>query len=152
MLVPPGFLPDDLLNAYAARRARHDNPAVWTMPRPYLHVPELRALALYPPLLRMVKVLGGEPMLLHPALTGWVSTHQDDYLNPPFIANWHAAVRMGLDDISAGRVLPTMVEMIPCVPLVCHGYSICVLHDRWDAIPSDHGGHQRRWACHQGVG
>ena len=44
-------------------------------------------------------------MLLHLALTGWISTqrdwHQDDYLNPPFVANWYAAVWMALDDISA---------------------------------------------------
>ena len=104
VLVLPGFLPDDLVDAYVARRARHDNPAGWIMPTPYLHVPELRALALYPPLLRMMERLVGEPMMLHLALTGWISTqrdwHQDDYLNPPFVANWYAAVWMALDDIS----------------------------------------------------
>src|SRR5438552_11002670 len=44
----------------------------------------------------------GEPMMLHLALTGWVSTertwHQDDYLNPAHVAGWYAAVWMALDD------------------------------------------------------
>jgi ectoine hydroxylase-related dioxygenase (phytanoyl-CoA dioxygenase family) len=52
----------------------------------------------------MMESLVGEDMLLHLALTGWVSTerewHQDDYLNPPFVAGWYAAVWMALDDIS----------------------------------------------------
>ena len=34
-------------------------------------------LALHPPLLRMMESLVGEPMLLHLALTGWVSTQRD---------------------------------------------------------------------------
>ena len=60
VLVLPGFLPDGLVDAYVARRAQHGNPAGWIMPTPYLHVPELRALALYPPLLRMMEGLVGE--------------------------------------------------------------------------------------------
>jgi ectoine hydroxylase-related dioxygenase (phytanoyl-CoA dioxygenase family) len=42
-------------------------------------------------------------MFLHLCLTGWVSTergwHQDDYLNPPHVNSWYAAVWMALDDI-----------------------------------------------------
>ena len=42
-------------------------------------------------------------MLLHLTLTGWVSTernwHQDDYLNPPFVNSWYAAVWVALDRI-----------------------------------------------------
>ena len=97
------FLPDDLVDAYIARRAQHAEPHGWHMPTPYLHVPELRALALYPPLLGVLESLIGEKMMLHLALTGWVSTerswHQDDYLNPPYVCSWYAAVWMALDDI-----------------------------------------------------
>ena len=99
------FLPDDLIDAYVQRRAQYPEPGGWRMPTPYLHVPELRALALYPPLLEMLEDLIGEPMMLHLALTGWVSTertwHQDDYLNPPFVVSWYAAVWMALDEIHA---------------------------------------------------
>jgi ectoine hydroxylase-related dioxygenase (phytanoyl-CoA dioxygenase family) len=68
-----------------------------------MQVPELRAVGLYPPLMRMLEHLIGEPMLLHLALSGWVSTernwHQDDYLNPPFVNSWYAAVWIALDRI-----------------------------------------------------
>lgn len=47
------------------------------MPTPYLHVPALRDLALYPPLMEMLQSLIGEPMMLHLALTGWVSTQRN---------------------------------------------------------------------------
>ena len=99
-----GFLPDDLIDAYVARRRQNPNPAGWLMPTPYLHVAELRDLALYPPLMAVMRSLIGEPMLLHLALTAFRSTkrawHQDDYLNPPFVASWYAAVWMALADIT----------------------------------------------------
>ncbi len=104
-----GFIPDEVLVPYVERRARllEDDPALflggWRSPTPYEHVPEMRALALYPPLMRMMESLIGEPMMLHLALTGWVSTqrdwHQDDYLNPEFVNSWYAAVWIALDDI-----------------------------------------------------
>lgn len=98
----PKFLPDDLIDAYIEVR-KDVAPAGWLMPTPYLHVPALRDLALYPPLMEMLQSLIGEPMMLHLALTGWVSTqrnwHQDDYLNPPFVACWYVAVWMALEDI-----------------------------------------------------
>ncbi len=97
------FLPDSVTDPYIARRAALDRPAGWLSPVPYLQVPELRTLALYPPLMAMLEQLIGEPMLLHLALTGWVSTernwHQDDYLNPPFVNSWYAAVWIALDHI-----------------------------------------------------
>jgi hypothetical protein len=97
-----GFLPDDLVDAYIARRSEI-GPLGWLEPTPYLHVPELRALALYPPMMAVMESLISEPMMLHLALTGWVSSqrawHQDDYLNPPFVASWYAAVWIALDDI-----------------------------------------------------
>lgn len=99
----PRFLPDDLMEAYSERRAAVKHPGGWPSPTPYLDVPEMRELALYPPLMEQLRELIGEPMLLHLCLTGWVSTergwHQDDYLNPPFVNSWYAAVWMALDDI-----------------------------------------------------
>jgi hypothetical protein len=102
VVVLPRLLPDHLIDAYI--EARKDiAPAGWLMATPYLHVPALRDLALYPPLMAVMQSLIGEPMMLHLALTGWISTerdwHQDDYLNPPFVACWYAAVWMALDDI-----------------------------------------------------
>jgi hypothetical protein len=99
----PHFLPDHLMNAYARRRAAFNEPSGWPSPTPYLDVPEMRELALYPPLMEEMRALIGEPMLLHLCLTGWVSTergwHQDDYLNPPHVNSWYAAVWMALEDI-----------------------------------------------------
>jgi hypothetical protein len=104
-----GFMPDTVLDPYIARREalRSEAPAYfrsgWYSPSPYEHVPELRALALYPPLMRMMEHLIGEPMMMHLNLTGWVSTernwHQDDYLNPPWVNSWYAAVWIALDHI-----------------------------------------------------
>jgi hypothetical protein len=97
-----GFLPDDLVDAYVAKRSELDHLG-WLKPTPYLHVPELRDLALYPPLMAVMESLISEPMMLHLALTGWISTarawHQDDYLNPPHVASWYTAVWIALDEI-----------------------------------------------------
>jgi ectoine hydroxylase-related dioxygenase (phytanoyl-CoA dioxygenase family) len=53
--------------------------------------------------MHMLGHLLSEKMLLHLALTGWISTqrdwHQDDYLNPPFVNSWYAAIWMALDRI-----------------------------------------------------
>lgn len=104
VLILRNFLPPPALAAYVARRAQLENPAGWKSPTPYQHVPELRALALYPPLMEMQKHLLGDDMLLHLALTGWISTerdwHQDDYLNPAFVMTRYTAIWMALDDIS----------------------------------------------------
>ncbi len=97
-----GFVPDAICDAYIAARSEV-GPLGWLDPTPYLRVPELRDLALYPPLMAVMESLLSEPMMLHLALTGWVSSerawHQDDYLNPPFVASWYAAVWIALDDI-----------------------------------------------------
>jgi len=99
----PRFLPEDLMDAYSKRRAMLNVLGGWASPTPYLDVPELRDLALYPPLMTQMQALISEPMILHLCLTGWLSTergwHQDDYLNPPFVNSWYAAVWMALDDI-----------------------------------------------------
>jgi hypothetical protein len=104
-----GFIPDSVLDPYIARREallierpEHYRTG-WYSTSPYEHVPELRALALYPPLMRMMEHLIGEAMMMHLNLTGWVSTernwHQDDYLNPPHVNSWYAAVWIALDHI-----------------------------------------------------
>ncbi len=103
VVILPRFLPESLMDAYSERRATLSVPGGWASPTPYLDVPELRELALYPPLMAQIQALISEPMILHLCLTGWISTergwHQDDYLNPPFVNSWYAAVWMALDDI-----------------------------------------------------
>jgi hypothetical protein len=103
VVVLPKFIPNSVTDPYIARRTALDSPGGWLSPVPYMQVPELRAVGLYPPLMRMLEHLIGEPMLLHLALSGWVSTernwHQDDYLNPPFVNSWYAAVWIALDRI-----------------------------------------------------
>jgi hypothetical protein len=103
------FFPDDVLDPYIARREQLQVEAPehfrggWYSPTPYEHVPELRRVSLYPPLMKMMEHLIGEPMLLHLNLTGWASTerdwHQDDYLNPAHVNSWYAAVWIALDHI-----------------------------------------------------
>ena len=103
VLLLKGFLPDAILDPYIARRAALNEPGGWMSPVPYLHVPELKALALYPPMMEAMADLIGEEMLMHLNLTGWISTernwHQDDYLNPPFVNSWYCAAWMALDTI-----------------------------------------------------
>ncbi|MDG3444357.1 phytanoyl-CoA dioxygenase family protein [Nitrospirillum amazonense] len=98
-----GFLSDDLLDPYIARREQVGRPGGWRSPTPYMHVEELRRICLHPPLMRVLNSLVGEEMLLHLNLTGWVSTerdwHQDEYLSPPFVNSWYAAVWIALDRI-----------------------------------------------------
>jgi hypothetical protein len=103
------FIPNELLDPYIARRAAFRPGTTWAASGwPHGHcyegIPELRDVALYPPLMGLMQDLIGEPMLLHLALTGWISTerewHQDDYLNPPFINTWYAAVWIALDTVT----------------------------------------------------
>jgi hypothetical protein len=97
------FLPEDLMRDYVKVREAHPQAGGWQCPTPYMHVPELRALACYKPLADILTDLLGEPMGVHLNLTGWITSerewHQDDYLNPDFINSWYAAVWMALDDI-----------------------------------------------------
>ncbi len=104
-----GFMPDAVLDPYIRVRAALETEAPvffrggYPSPSPYEHVPEMRDLCLHPPLMRVMQELIGEPMMLHLALTGWVSSernwHQDDYLNPDFVNSWYAAVWIALDTI-----------------------------------------------------
>jgi hypothetical protein len=99
----PRFLPEDVMDAYCAVREKHPSPGGWECPVPYMHVPELRDLCLYPPLAKVLEDLLSVKMAVHLNLTGWISTsrewHQYDYLNPGFVNSWYAAVWMALDDI-----------------------------------------------------
>ncbi len=109
VVIKRGFLPDTVLDPYIARRAAFRpgtawNAVGWPDGNCYEGVPELRRVALYPPLMALLDELIGEPMLFHLALTGWLSTerdwHQDDYLNPDFINTWYCAVWIALDTVT----------------------------------------------------
>lgn len=93
------FLPDNLIDAYCDSYPEGG----WGIGTPYMLSPELRALSTYQPLADRMEHIIGEPMGLHLNLTYWRSTerdwHQDDYLNPPFVYGWYAAVWMALADI-----------------------------------------------------
>lgn len=99
----PGFIPDAVSEPYLQRRIAHKKKHGWLIATPYMYVPEMRDLALYPPLMAKMKEVIGEDMMLHLCLTGWMSSqrgwHQDDYLNPPFVNSWYAAVWIALGDI-----------------------------------------------------
>lgn len=108
VLLKKSFIPDSLLDPYIARRAAYRpgtglNKVGWLYGHCYVGIPELRNVALYPPLMDTLESLISEEMLFHLALTGWVSTerewHQDDYLNPSFVNTWYAAVWIALDTI-----------------------------------------------------
>ena len=109
VVIKKRFLPNDLLDPYIRRRAAFRpgtswNAVGWPHGHCYEGIPELRNVALYPPLMALLESLLGEPMLFHLALTSWISTerdwHQDDYLNPNFINTWYAAVWIALDTIT----------------------------------------------------
>lgn len=97
------FVPEELIEKYCRLRSKFLNPGGWSCPTPYMYYKEIRDICLYAPLMEVMKSLIGDDMGLHLNLTGWVSTtrdwHQDDYLNPPFVNSWYAAVWMALDDI-----------------------------------------------------
>ncbi|MDE8349652.1 MAG: phytanoyl-CoA dioxygenase family protein [Acidocella sp.] len=108
VVIKKKFIPDELLDDYIKRRAAFRPGTSWFKSgwpdgNCYEAIPELRRAALYPPLMELLKELIGEQMLFHLALTGWISTerewHQDDYLNPPFVNTWYAAVWIALDTI-----------------------------------------------------
>lgn len=103
MLILPNFLPDALIERYCAVREKLNRPEGWRSTTPYLEIPEIQDLCLYPPLAQMLEHLIGSPMGLHLNLTGWVSSerdwHQDDYLNPVSVSGHYLAVWMALDRI-----------------------------------------------------
>ncbi len=103
VVVLEDFMPKELREPYFKVREQLGIPGGWADPCPYLYVPELRALSMYPPLLYLLDELIGSEMGLHLNLTGWVSTerawHQDDYLNPDFVNSHYAAVWIALRDI-----------------------------------------------------
>ncbi|GBR45048.1 phytanoyl-CoA dioxygenase [Neokomagataea tanensis NBRC 106556] len=109
VLIKRNFLPDALMDAYIARRdkLKDEDPnkyiGGWSSPTPYIHVPEIKALALFKPLSDLLEEILTEPAMLHLSLTGWASTerdwHQDDYLNPEHVNGWYLAVWIALGDI-----------------------------------------------------
>lgn len=119
----PGLIPDAVVDAYCgrfitdaaaragaggrSRDALRDYFAElghgYGIGTPYLHVPELRDVALHRDLAAVLEAILGEPAGMHLNLTGWKSTqrawHQDRYLNPPCVGNWYIAAWIALDDI-----------------------------------------------------
>lgn len=95
VVIKRGFLPDTLLDPYIARRAAYRRPGAadnlrgWPFGFACMIVPEMRDVALYPPLMDLLRNLVGEEMIFHLTLTRWDTTgrqwHQDDYLNPDFV-------------------------------------------------------------------
>jgi hypothetical protein len=104
LVILPKFMPDAVLTPYIVKRASLNSRGGWLSIFPYKFVEELRNVALYPPLMAILRDLVGEDVLLHLALTPWVSTqrnwHQDDVLNPPFVQAWYAACWFALDTIT----------------------------------------------------
>jgi Phytanoyl-CoA dioxygenase (PhyH) len=102
-IVKRNFVSEDVLDRYWKVRSQLDRPHGWTCTAPYMHVPEVLALATYRPLNDLLDELIGEPMAVSLNLTGLVSTernwHQDDYLNPPSVNSWYAAVWFALGDV-----------------------------------------------------
>lgn len=102
-VVKRDFIADDVIDAYWQVRTQLDRPHGWTCTAPYMHIPEVKALATYRPLNDLLDELIGEPMAVTLNLTGLVSTernwHQDDYLNPSTVNSWYAAVWFALGDI-----------------------------------------------------
>lgn len=105
-VILPQFMNTDAIDAYVEERSHV--PADFFKrgypgPTPYEHVETMRRLCLQPSLQMALEILIGEQMMLHLCLTPWVSTernwHQDDYLNPPHVNSWYAAVWIALDDI-----------------------------------------------------
>lgn len=106
-----GLIPDDLLAHYERVRAElpKDKSAPdnfwggWHYPTPFMKCPALLNLATYPQLQMVMQSLIGEPVGLHLALTGWVSTerawHQDTYLNPDYLWSHYIAAWIALDDV-----------------------------------------------------
>lgn len=110
-VVLPKLIPDDVLDAYAEKRAalpqNRQSPTNfwggWHFPTPYMICPELLDVATYHTLMHELGALLGEYAGVHLALTGWVSTernwHQDSYLNPYFLWSHYAAAWIALDDV-----------------------------------------------------
>jgi SAM-dependent methyltransferase len=102
-LIVPGLIPDEVIDRYCEVRRTVSHAMGWANPTPYLDVPEIRDLCLYPALSDKLEHLIGEPVGLHLTLTGWVSTerdwHQDDYLNPPEVNGHYIAAWTALDRI-----------------------------------------------------
>jgi len=98
-----GFLPESLVDRYCAVRERLDDPAGWDDETPYMEIPEIRDLCLYPPLMAKLEHLIGEPMVMNLNLTGWRTTqrdwHQDDYLNPDHVRGHYLACWMALGEV-----------------------------------------------------
>lgn len=109
VLLLPGFIPGDLIDAYVEERTKliggtdSWRPG-WNDATPYQHVPTMRALALHRPLTEAIRpLIGGNEAGLHLCLTGFQSTerawHQDRYLNPETVGEHYIAAWISLGDV-----------------------------------------------------
>jgi hypothetical protein len=102
-LVLPQAIPHELIDRYCKVREQLGSPGGYPYTTPYMDVPEVKDLCLYPPLAQRLEALLDEPMGAHLILSGWVSTerdwHQDAYLNPEEVGGYYCAVWFALDDI-----------------------------------------------------
>jgi hypothetical protein len=74
VLILRDFIPDEMTEPYIKRREAYERPGGWVEGHSYQFVPEMRQLALYPPLMEKLKLLIGEEMMLHLCLTNWVTS------------------------------------------------------------------------------
>lgn len=101
----PGFLDDDLIDAYCDEWVTHnaERPRGWTYCTPHRDHPALRNLVCNAAVGDVLAELLGEPAGVHLTLTGWRTTtrdwHADQYLNPPGVGGHYAAVWYALDTI-----------------------------------------------------
>jgi SAM-dependent methyltransferase len=103
-LVIPGFMPDELIDAYVEHRERVGvglggfETTVWQDT-----ADEIKAIGCYKPLADKIAELMSEELALNFTLTQFTSTqrqwHQDDYLGPPDLFGRYCAVWIALGDV-----------------------------------------------------
>ncbi|ERN41674.1 protein involved in biosynthesis of mitomycin antibiotics/polyketide fumonisin [Rubidibacter lacunae KORDI 51-2] len=103
VLIKPGFVPEALTAAYLEKRRAIKDPEFSVWGGSYMAVPEMRAVALYTPLMKLLKKLIGREMGLFLTLSGLQTTkrtwHQDYYLKPAYTNVEYVAVWIALDSI-----------------------------------------------------
>lgn len=103
-LILSNFIPEELVDAYLDLRKRANVMVdAWGTATPYMFFEEIKDLCLYKPLTDMMRLLVGDELGMHFNIPAFQSTqrgwHQDDYLNPPDVYSWYAAVWFAVGDI-----------------------------------------------------
>src|SRR5438067_11337489 len=63
VLILPGLLPEPMVDRYTARFEQYRCLRGFQTPTPYEHIPELRDLSLYPPLVKTINKLIGDELI-----------------------------------------------------------------------------------------